>query len=278
MKRVIRFLVVFLFTCVSIPAATPPSMAAASPDPPADSPALMEEVVVTATRSAEEVRNVPAAVTVITEKDIRDSGATSLVEVLEKVEGIQVRSYSGNSPQSIVDLRGFGGTTPSGNLDPPGRAAPEPPGHGLGELVPGSPVQHRARRGGPRREFRPIRRRRGGRRHQHHHEEGNAEDAGLRLRNRRQQRPPRRESGSLRQGGLLLLLHPGENYFSLGYRRHSTLSSQSAGANFRYDASDALSASLGVSFNRSEYELPGNLTRMEMASDRQQAEPARPTY
>ncbi|HPX82327.1 MAG TPA: TonB-dependent receptor plug domain-containing protein, partial [Syntrophales bacterium] len=75
-----------------------------------EAPALrMEEVVVTATRDWEEVRKVPADVSVITEADIKKSGATSLVEVLEKLEGIQIRSYSGQSPQSMVDLRGFGG-------------------------------------------------------------------------------------------------------------------------------------------------------------------------
>jgi len=80
-----------------------------------EAPALrMEEVVVTATRDWEEVRKVPADVSVITEADIKKSGATSLVEVLEKLEGIQIRSYSGQSPQSMVDLRGFGGENPFG--------------------------------------------------------------------------------------------------------------------------------------------------------------------
>ena len=74
----------------------------------------MDEVVVTATRDWEEVRRVPADVSVITEEDIKKSGATSLVEVLEKLEGIQIRSYSGQSPQAMVDLRGFGGDNPFG--------------------------------------------------------------------------------------------------------------------------------------------------------------------
>jgi iron complex outermembrane receptor protein len=86
------------------------------------------------------------------------------------------------------------------------------------------------------------------------------------------------QAGTSGRTGSLSYSVQGENYFSLGYRRHSTLSSQSAGVNFRYDAADALSLTLGAAFNRSDYELPGNLTRMEMAADRQQAEPARPSY
>ena len=74
----------------------------------------MEEVVVTATRDTEEVRSVPANVSVITAKDIEESGATSLVEVLQKLESIQVRTYSGNPSQATIDLRGFGGDNPSG--------------------------------------------------------------------------------------------------------------------------------------------------------------------
>ncbi|HET6460877.1 MAG TPA: TonB-dependent receptor plug domain-containing protein, partial [Syntrophales bacterium] len=64
----------------------------------------MEEVVVTATRDTEEIRNVPANVSVITAKDIEKSGATTIPEVLDKLESIQFRSYSGNSSQSVIDL------------------------------------------------------------------------------------------------------------------------------------------------------------------------------
>ncbi len=279
MKHVIRFLVVFLFASASLPAAAPPSMAATPPDQPSDRPAVMEEVVVTATRSTEEVRNIPAAVTVITEKDIRDSGATSLVEVLEKVEGIQVRSYSGNSPQAMVDLRGFGGDNPYGKtvilLDGQRLNRPDMASVNWFQVPLSSIERVEVVRGASSVLY------------------GDAAVAGVINIITKKGTPGTRAYASVTGGsyglhnekagvsgkaGSFSYSVQGENYFSLGYRRHSTLSSQSAGANFRYDASDALSASLGVSFNRSEYELPGNLTRMEMASDRQQAEPARPAY
>ena len=61
MKRVVRFLAVLTIAV----AACPPAVAQQPRQPP-ESQAVLEEVVVTATRSAEEIRKVPAAVTVIT--------------------------------------------------------------------------------------------------------------------------------------------------------------------------------------------------------------------
>ncbi len=274
MKRVVRFLAVFTIAV----AACPPAVAQPPRQPP-EGQAVLEEVVVTATRSAEEVRKVPAAVTVITEKDIRDSGALSLVEVLEKLEGIQVRSYSGNSPQAMVDLRGFGGENPFGKtvvlLD----------GQRLNRTdmasvnwfqVPLSNIERvEVVRGASSVLY------------------GDAAVAGvINIITKKGTAKTRayasvtggshglhnEKAGASGRKGPVSYSVQGENHFSLGYRRHSTLSSQSAGVNLRYDATDAQSASLGVSFNRSDYEFPGNLTRMEMASDHRQAEPARPAY
>ena len=79
-----------------------------------DTPVTMEEVVVTATRDKQETRKAPANVTVITAEEISKSGATTVVEVLDKLESIQFRTYSGNSSQAMVDMRGFGGENPFG--------------------------------------------------------------------------------------------------------------------------------------------------------------------
>ncbi|PKN32603.1 MAG: hypothetical protein CVU61_17400 [Deltaproteobacteria bacterium HGW-Deltaproteobacteria-19] len=279
MKSIVRSLVIILFTCTCLAITVPLSLAARAPQQPSDSPVVMEEVVVTATRSTEEVRNVPAAVTVITEKDIRDSGATSLVEVLERIEGIQVRSYSGNSPETIVDLRGFGGSNPYGKtvvlLDGQRLNRPDMASVNWFQVPLSSVERVEVVRGASSVLY------------------GDAAVAGVINIITKKGTPKTRAYASVTGGsyglhsekagasgktGQLSYSVQGENYFSLGYRRHSTLSSQSAGMNLRYDAADVLSASLGVSFNRSDYELPGNLTRMEMASDRRQAEPARPAY
>ena len=74
----------------------------------------MGEIVVTATRDAQEIRKTPSSVSVITEEEINDSGATTLVEVLDRIESIAFRTYSGNSSQSQIDMRGFGGDNPFG--------------------------------------------------------------------------------------------------------------------------------------------------------------------
>jgi iron complex outermembrane receptor protein len=78
--------------------------------------AAMEEVVVTATRDREPVRRVAANVTVISAQQIEASGASSLIDVLGKLESVNIRDYSGSSPQSIIDIRGFGGDNPFGKV------------------------------------------------------------------------------------------------------------------------------------------------------------------
>jgi iron complex outermembrane receptor protein len=76
--------------------------------------AEMQEVVVTASRYAEEVSRVPANVTVITEKDIKNSTATNVPDLLRSQAGVQV-SEMGNRTYT-VDLRGFGETAPMNSV------------------------------------------------------------------------------------------------------------------------------------------------------------------
>ncbi|MEI7590613.1 MAG: TonB-dependent receptor, partial [Deltaproteobacteria bacterium] len=70
----------------------------------------------------------------------------------------------------------------------------------------------------------------------------------------------------------------GENLFSLGYQKRSTVSSQSASAGFNYDIKEGSIISGAISFNRMDYEMPGSLTKDEMAIDRQAYQPARTAY
>jgi len=74
----------------------------------------MPEVVVTATRDTEEVRRVPANVSVVTATQIEESGATTVVEVLEKLGSIKLIDYTGTGSKTSMDLRGFGGDSPYG--------------------------------------------------------------------------------------------------------------------------------------------------------------------
>jgi iron complex outermembrane receptor protein len=77
---------------------------------------LLQEVVVTATRQEQEVRKVPANVTVITEEDIKNSNARTTVDLLRSEEGIVVRDLLGNGKTAQVDLRGFGETAAYNSL------------------------------------------------------------------------------------------------------------------------------------------------------------------
>ena len=69
---------------------------------------MMDEVVVTATRLAEELSTVPANVTVVTEEQIAQSPAQNVPEILRNVAGVLVNDISGNGRTYTVDLRGFG--------------------------------------------------------------------------------------------------------------------------------------------------------------------------
>jgi iron complex outermembrane receptor protein len=76
----------------------------------------LEEVVVTATRYEEQPSKVPANITVITEKDIKNSSAQNIPELLKTEIGIQVNDITGNRRNYTVDLRGFGETAPLNTL------------------------------------------------------------------------------------------------------------------------------------------------------------------
>lgn len=76
----------------------------------------MEEVIVTATRQDEKISSVPANVTVVTEKDIKNSTAYNIPELLKQKAGVHVSDISGNQRNYTVDLRGFGETAPLNTL------------------------------------------------------------------------------------------------------------------------------------------------------------------
>lgn len=69
----------------------------------------LEEIVVTATRDTQEVRKIPANITVITAEEIEKINATSIVDVLDNLSGVHFTTYSGNEAQAGIDMRGFGG-------------------------------------------------------------------------------------------------------------------------------------------------------------------------
>jgi len=72
----------------------------------------LEEVVVTGTRDVEEIRKIPANVTVVTQDQIQQSNARTTVDLLRDQKDVVVRDFYGNGKTASVDLRGFGETAP----------------------------------------------------------------------------------------------------------------------------------------------------------------------
>ena len=75
-----------------------------------------EFIVVTATRSASDVRTVPGNPTVVTAQDIADGHYTSIPEALQNKAGLFFRNFADNPSQDAVDIRGFGGDNPHGKV------------------------------------------------------------------------------------------------------------------------------------------------------------------
>jgi len=65
-------------------------------------------IVYTAGRTAEDASTVPATITVITAEQIAESGAKSVVEVLEKVPGVRFSAGQSGMNSETINMRGFG--------------------------------------------------------------------------------------------------------------------------------------------------------------------------
>ncbi len=66
----------------------------------------LKEVVVTATRTEKEPRDVTQTVTVISADDIQKSGATTAAEVVERTTGIEVEDYGPQGALNSISIRG----------------------------------------------------------------------------------------------------------------------------------------------------------------------------
>ena len=240
-----------------------------------DAPVTMEEVVVTATRDRQETRKSPANVTVITAEEISKSGATNVVEILDKLESIQFHTYSGNSSQAYIDMRGIGGDNPYGKtlilLD--GRRLNRTDISSINWLqIPVNTIERIEIVRGPGSVL-----------------YGDAAIGGvINIITKKGQGEPKVNTSVL-MGSYGLnnerasvtgatdkwtYAVTGENNINLGYRDRSKYSAQGGGFDFGYSASDFLNVSLGVSFNKTDYQMPGALTKVQMEQDRRQYQPA----
>ena len=73
----------------------------------------LDEIVVTATKDKQEIRDIPKNVTVITSKDIAQATSNNVVDLLAREAGVNLKSYYGHDKFSSIDLRGMGATSTS---------------------------------------------------------------------------------------------------------------------------------------------------------------------
>ncbi|MEJ5358313.1 MAG: TonB-dependent receptor [Desulfobacterales bacterium] len=109
------------------------AVCAAAQTPPSAERFAMEEVVVTASRFEEEIRETPRNVTVITAADIARATSNFVPELLARETGVILRSLFGTDKNAGIDIRGMGETAASNvlvlvdgfRLNPPDLSGPD---------------------------------------------------------------------------------------------------------------------------------------------------------
>ena len=105
-----RDIVSLAFTCLALSGSAIATLADGRTSS-ADTELLLaggEQTVTTVSKKAQKVSDVPSAVTIITEEDIRASGAASLADLLRSVPGVDV--MEANKSAANVAIRGFNST------------------------------------------------------------------------------------------------------------------------------------------------------------------------
>lgn len=232
---------------------------------------MMDEIVVTATRDAEEIQRIPASVTVITTEEIERSGAGSVVDLMEGLEGVNLRTSSGNPSQAAIDLRGFGDYGFARTLIMlDGRRLNRPDMMSVNWLQ--IPIKNVERievvRGAGSVLY------------------GDSSIAGvINIITKKGKGQPKVSTSvtggsyGLHDEGVVLTGSEGrfsyaingENQQMEGYRDRSEFTTKGGAMNFGFDVNDYVALSGGISLHRADYEMPGYLSREEMEEDRKQS-------
>ncbi|MCX7591972.1 MAG: TonB-dependent receptor plug domain-containing protein, partial [Kiritimatiellae bacterium] len=223
-------------------------------------------IVVTARRELREVAEIPAHVTVLTAEDVQVSSAKTVADLLAAQSGICIRSITGSPATTDVSIRGFGENAHGRVLVlMDGRPVNRPDMATINwlqfplsavervEIVRGSASSLYGDRavGGV---INIITRR------------GAAAPTELSLELGSFGFDAERFSASVSGTGVGLSVR-GERLQTDGYRDRSGFLSQGLGLGLTWNASEELSGSLGLSWQRVEYEMPGALTREEMQAN-----------
>ncbi|UCF91101.1 MAG: TonB-dependent receptor, partial [Desulfobacterales bacterium] len=124
----------FLLVCFSIAGIVYAQDTEPTPSPAEEGQRFeLQEIVVTATRIEEEIRNVDRHVTVITSADIEQATSNNVVDLLAREADVNLRSFFGTDKQGGVDIRGMGQSSTSNvlvmvdgfRLNPPDLAGPD---------------------------------------------------------------------------------------------------------------------------------------------------------
>ncbi len=230
-------------------------------------PAVMDEVVVTATRQEEGLATVPANVTVVTAEEIAQSPAETVPELLRSVAGVLVNDIAGNGRNYTVDLRGFGETASLNTLVlVDGRRINQADLSGVDwSLIPKDRVER-------------IEIVRGGRGSVLYGD--NATGGVINIITKSGSRAAVFSGnlaagsystylGNLSAGGAVsdLSIAVNGNYRSAdGYRDNSDTLAKDAGLNLAYDLTDRLSLDVSTGYHKDDTSLPGALTKSELNS------------
>jgi iron complex outermembrane receptor protein len=233
----------------------------------------LDEVVVTATRATKDIKSVPANVTIITADEIRDSGASSIVEVLQNQANIHIRTFSGNPAQAQIDLRGFG-------ENGFGRTLVLLDGRRLNRIDMSSITWTQL----PLEQIERIEVVRGSGSVLY----GDAAIAGvIHIITKKGSIEPSISAsfqigeddfhdervGLMGSSDKFSYSVSAANQKTDGWRDRTAFKSYGGGFQLGYDIADYLSISGGVSYNMTDFEMPGSLTKDELAQDRTQPQP-----
>lgn len=229
--------------------------------------AVMDEVVVTATRQEEELSTIPANVTIVSQEEIAQSAAETVPELLRSVAGVLVNDIAGNGRNYTVDLRGFGETASLNTLvliD--GRRINQADLSGVDwSLIPKDRVER-------------IEIVRGGRGSVLYGD--NATGGVINIITKKGTQVPTATGtlfagsyetfqGNVSVSGAMneLSIAVNGNYRSSdGYRDNSDTLAKDFGLSLEYEVSDRLSLNLSSGYHDDETSLPGALTKSELAS------------
>ena len=226
--------------------------------------------VVTASRVEEDVLETPSQVVVVTSEQIAASGAATVVEALEKLAGVQFRSYSGEA-QSEISLRGFGENSHGRALVlMDGRRLNNPDMQTINWLaIPLADIERiEVLQGASSVRY-----------------GNNAVGGVVNIITKRAKLGTRAFAGfsvgsfgeNRQQLGVNVggesagLVASAERYDSDGYRDRSGYGTTNASARGHFDPADLLRLKGGISYGASSYEMPGDLTKAQFKDDPTQA-------